>query len=366
MKHAAYILMLFAVAVLDAADYRLALPGYRYEFPRDHFNHPDFRTEWWYYTGNLESSEGRRFGFELTFFRQATQRPAEITSVWQVNDVWLAHLALTDVNGDRFYHEQRLNRSGGGFAGASLDQERVWNGNWQVQWTGQTQNLQAISSDFALKLTLAPAKPPVMHGKNGVSQKAAGEGRASHYISLTRLNASGVLSLGGKAYTLRGAAWMDHEFFTHQLDSGQIGWDWLSIQLDDNTELMLFRLRRKDGTVDPFSAGTFVDAAGKSRFLTAADFKLTPLDQWQSSATNARYPIHWRIDVPLLALTLDAATLLPQQELVGKTKLSPTYWEGAMEFTGTRNAAPLHGRGYLEMTGYNKAINLSGSRVLPE
>jgi predicted secreted hydrolase len=223
--------------------YRAALPGYRYEFPRDHFNHPEFQTEWWYYTGNLRDAQGRRFGFELTFFRQGVDRGKQDATVWDVRDAWLAHLALSDIDGGRFLHAERLNRSGAGLAGASLDLASVWNGNWRVAWDlGRgTQELQAIDPRFSFDLTVRALKPPVVHGVNGVSQKAAGAGHASHYISFTRLETRGAVVLEGRTFQVEGLSWMDHEFFTHQLEAAQTGWDWFSLQLDDQTELMLFR-----------------------------------------------------------------------------------------------------------------------------
>jgi len=255
-----------------AAQYRTALPGYRYEFPRDHFNHPDFQSEWWYYTGNLKSLDGHRFGFELTFFRQAVSRDPTRNTVWDVRDLYLAHLALSDLDGGKFYHLERANRSGPGIAAASESLGRIWNGNWQIQWHGGDQELKAVSERFQLHLALHPEKPPVIHGENGVSQKAEGPGRASHYVSLTRLATSGDIDLRGKKFEVRGTSWMDHEFFTHQLEPHQTGWDWLSLQLQDGTELMLFHIRRMDGWIDPHSAGTYVDAEGKTTHLRSSDF----------------------------------------------------------------------------------------------
>ncbi len=351
------------VAVLLAqplqAQYRAALPGYRFEFPRDHFNHPDFQTEWWYYTGNLKSSDGHRFGFELTFFRQAVTRDPSKNSAWDVRDLHLAHLALSDLDDQRFYHAERTNRAGPGIAGVSQADARIWNGNWQIQWHADEQILQAVDERFQLHLILRAEKPLVIHGENGVSQKAAGMGRASHYISLTRLASQGSIQLNGKDFAVLGLAWMDHEFFTHQLEADQAGWDWLSLQLDDNTELMLFRIRRKDGSIDPYSAGTFVDSRGRTTHLRQTDFTLEPLDKsWTSPKTNAVYPIAWKIEIPRLGVDLQASTPLASQELAGKTRLSPSYWEGAITLTGTRESKPLQGTGYLEMTGYDRPFEL--------
>ena len=346
-------LLLILSAIPLAAQYQQALPGYRYQFPRDHFDHPAYRTEWWYYTGNLKSADGHKFGFELTFFRQGVNRDHPKTTDWDIHDIYLAHLALSDLDGGRFYQTQRVNRAGPGLAGASEQLAQVWNGNWQVHWTTGGQELQAIADNFALHLIMKSRKPPVIHGKNGVSQKSAGAGQASHYISFTRLLTSGSVELNGKTYQVEGTAWMDHEFFTHQLDASESGWDWLSLQLDDNTELMLYRFRHKDGSVDPFSAGTYVNANGQSTFLGVSDFSIQPGGQsYASTDTHAVYPIAWRVVVPSLGLDLQIATPLASQELVTPGNASLSYWEGAIAINGTRNGASARGVGYLEMTGY--------------
>jgi predicted secreted hydrolase len=340
--------------------YQLALPGYHYAFPRDYFSHPAFQTEWWYYTGNLVSADGRRFGFELTFFRQGVGRDAPKSAAWDVRDVYLAHLALSDLSSGHFYHTERTNRSGPGIAGADDVAQRIWNGNWQIAWKDADQQLQAIADNFELHFTLHLEKQPVIHGENGVSQKAEGHGRGSHYISLTRLATNGSITLNGKMFEVSGLAWMDHEFFTHQLSPDQAGWDWLSVQLDDRTELMLFHIRRKDNSIDAFSSGTYVDAQGKSTHLRKEDFVLRALgDNWKSPVSGAAYPIRWKIAVPKLGLELDASTPLASQELTGNSALVPTYWEGAITFTGSRDGQPVRGAGYLEMTGYDHPVTLA-------
>jgi predicted secreted hydrolase len=358
-KPAAFAAVLLILNPL-AAQYRTAAPGYRFEFPRDYFNHPNFQTEWWYYTGNLKSANGHRYGFELTFFRQAVSRDPTQAATWEIKDIYLTHLALSDLDGQKFYHSERTNRAGPGIAGVSVSSARIWNGNWQIQWDGADQKLQAIDKQFQLHLTLHPEKPPVIHGENGVSQKSEGAGHASYYFSLTRLAANGQLELNGETLKVSGLAWMDHEFFTHQLESSQVGWDWLSLQLEDSTELMLFRIRRKDGSLDPFSAGTYVDAQGKSTHLRANDFILQPLaESWTSPVTHATYPIAWKILIPKLELELEAHTSLAAQEFAGKTKIAPSYWEGAIQLEGHRGKSPLGGVGYLEMTCYDRPVNLA-------
>jgi len=333
-------------------EYRQAVPGYRFQFPRDHFNHPEFRTEWWYYTGNVRSTDGRRYGFELVFFRQAQRRgPSDNPSAWRVDDLYLAHLALTDIAGKRFHYYKRLNRAGPGIAGASIEQARIWNGNWESKWDVQTgaQTLSATAEDIRFNLKLNPRKPPVINGENGVSQKAEGLGKASYYVSFPLLGVEGTLN----GLPVAGTAWMDHEWFTHQLEPSQIGWDWFSAQLGNNTEIMLFQIRRQDGSIDPNSSGTYIDASGRATHLKRSDFQLQPLDPWTSPATHARYPIRWRITIPPLHVTLDCTAALPDQELGAEDAATPPYWEGAVTYTGSST-----GVGYLEMTGYAKPMRL--------
>jgi predicted secreted hydrolase len=321
-------------------EYREALPGYHYEFPRDHFAHEDFRTEWWYYTGNVTATGGERYGFELVFFREGERRSASDKSPWALEDLYLAHAALTDAHGKRFLYEERLNRAGPGLAGASFDQRRIWNGNWFVKWTGDDQTLAATTNDFRFQLKLAPEKPPIIEGENGLSRKSAGAGRASYYVSFPRLAVSGTIN----SSQVTGTAWMDHEWFTEQLAPDQIGWDWFSIQLDNNTELMLFELRRTDGSIDPYSSGTFIDASGQARHLRHEDFTLESLSHWH------KYPIAWHIRVPSLNIDVTSRALLPDQEL--RTKQGgASYWEGAVDYSGTH-----HGVGYVEMTGYEGRV----------
>ena len=343
-------------------NYKIAQPGYAYEFPRDYFNHEDFQTEWWYYTGNLKSSDGHRFGYELTFFRQGVSR-ADSSQPWFVHDVWMAHLALSDIDGQRFYNEERLNRTGPGFAGVDSQTGLVWNGNWQAHIAEHEEDLRGIADKFGLTLKLMPTKAPIIEGPNGVSQKAEGAGHASQYFSLTRLRTAGSIDLDGKAYQVDGTSWMDHEFFTGSMATDETGWDWLSVQLEDGTELMLYRLRHADGTIDPYSSGTYIDATGKSLFLSAKDFVMTPATdsagRWSSPATRASYPLHWHVSIPSLTMELDVTTPLRNQELTGS--FGPSYWEGAIDVSGQRNQLPLRGLGYLELTGYAEA----GKPVIP-
>ena len=356
---------LLAAAVLWAQQWQAARPGYHFVFPRDHFDHPQFQTEWWYYTGNLRAKDGHRFGFELTFFRQAGSVKDTLisTAAWRPHEFYLAHFAVSDLDGNDFLHRERLNRAGPGLAGAGLHDGRYWNGNWGVRWLQPLdgrQVLEAVTEQATLKLNLAPAKKPVIQGVNGISRKGPGPGEASHYISFTRLIASGSLRWKNADVQVGGTAWMDHEFFTEPADNTLIGWDWFAIQLDNNQELMLYRLRRNSSPPDKFSSGTFIDEKGEAKPLDASQFVLTPEQHWQSPESGQQYSVGWKISVPNLQLELTERTPLKQQELFSKDRLSPSYWEGAVTYTGTMRSNPVQGVGYLEMTGYAGAMHLGG------
>jgi predicted secreted hydrolase len=338
------VVLLAATLTASGPAWREAIPGYLYQFPRDHFEHQDFRTEWWYYTGNVVDARGKRFGFELVFFRQGQSRTTDNPSAWAVKDLYLAHAALTDIDGKHFWYDERPNREGPGIAGASFAQQRIWNGNWQAKWNGEAQTLDAVTTAFRFHLDLKPQKPFVINGENGLSRKAEGQGRASYYVSFPLLSVKGQITGADGTHDVTGQAWMDHEWFTEQLAGDQIGWDWFSIQLDNNTELMLFELRRQDGSIDPYSSGTFIDAKGQSHHLTRPNFTLEPLTRW------GKYPIAWKIRVPALNLDLISKAALENQELRSQT--GPSYWEGSVTYEGTER-----GVGYLEMTGYNGPVH---------
>ena len=363
MRNKRQALLLFTALLIatcaTAQDYKIAQPGYTFAFPRDYFNHEDYQTEWWYYTGNLKAADGHRFGFELTFFRQGVSR-AKSTGPWFVQDLWMAHLALSDITGQRFYSEERLNRSGPGLAGVDAQTGLVWNGNWQAHISEKNEDLRGVAEKFSLALQLKPVVPPVIQGQDGVSRKAEGAGHASHYFSLPRLLTSGSIALNGKTYRVEGTSWVDHEFFTGSMAANESGWDWLSVQLADGAELMLYRLRHKDGSIDPSSSGSYVDAKGKSQFLSAGDFAMTPAaDTWTSPVTKAKYPVRWHVSIPRLNLQLEVTTPLRSQELA--SKYGTSYWEGAIDVMGNRDQSPLQGEGYLEMTGYAEP----GKPVIP-
>ena len=265
----------------------------------------------------------------------------------------MAHLAITDVDGARFEFAERLDRGVLGLAGADVDRYHVWNGTWEVVREADGRHrLSASSEAVGLDLTLEESEPAVAHGRAGFSQKGSQVGNATHYYSLTRMATTGALRLGDETFEVAGASWMDHEFGTSVLESGQRGWDWFSLQLDDGSELMVFQLRREDGSRDPRSAGTLVGPAGEQTALAVGDFTLVPGARWSSDATRAQYPIAWQLVIPSRGLELSVRALVPNQELTTPGSTGVTYWEGAVEVDGLARGRRLGGRGYLEMTGY--------------
>ena len=336
-----------------AQSWRQARPGYRMQFPRDHASHPEYRIEWWYYTGNLADSNSRRFGFQLTFFRVGVRNRPENPSRWAVRDLFMAHLALSDLETGGFRFAERLNRAGPGWAGASTETYRVWNESWEAALDSDGRHrLRARDEDFGIDLELEPGRKPLLHGQAGLSQKGAQDGNASHYYSLTRMPTRGRIRVDGRKFEVSGLSWMDHEFGTSFLEPEQIGWDWFALQLDNGQDLMLFQLRRSDGRLDPHAGGTLLEASGQSRALGRSDFTMEPVRTWQSPHSGARYPIQWRLSLPGQRLSLTVTAAQPDQELRTPRSTQVTYWEGAVVVTGTRGANSVAGRGYLEMTGY--------------
>jgi predicted secreted hydrolase len=329
-----------------------ALAPRPFVFPADHGPHPDFRTEWWYYTGNLQTAGGRHFGFQLTFFRIAvapTMAPRD--SAWASREAYMAHFALTDSAGQRFDAASRLSRAALGLAGARATPFRVWVEDWSAEGVGGEAvpvRLRAAQDDVAIDLTLASAKPIVLQGERGLDRKGEEPGNASYYYSLTRMPATGRVTLGGAAFAVTGLAWMDREWSTSSLGADLVGWDWMALQLDDGRDLMVYQLRRRDGTADRFSGGSLVDVDGASRRLGPGDFRIDVRETWPSPRDGTRYPSRWRLLVPAHGLDLEIAPRLADQEL----NLTVRYWEGAVQVRGRAHGTPLGGVGYVELVGY--------------
>jgi predicted secreted hydrolase len=349
------------LAADTAQEFRVATEGYGYSFPRDHGAHEKFRTEWWYYTGQVTTKDGRPFGYELTFFRRGMPREQTKTlpSKWAVSHLYLAHFAISDLSKGRFHYTDKMSRAGLGKAGAASDRLQVWIDHWSAEAplaAPGTQVLKAADGDLAIQLTVSSGKPPVVHGINGISRKGPVTGQASHYYSFTRLATTGTLTVGNESFEVSGTSWMDHEFGSADLDKDLVGWDWFCLQLDDQRELMFYRLRRADGSTDPASSGTLIDRDGRGHHLLLGDFMLEPTSYWTSPTSKARYPQRWRLTVPSQQLSLELIPRMAEQELSPKRSTQITYWEGAIETTGTAQGKPIHGQGYMELTGYAERI----------
>ena len=333
----------------DRAGFARAMAPRPFEFPADHGPHPDFRTEWWYYTGNLQTADRRHFGFQLTFFRVAlapTEQPR--ASAWATRQLYFAHFAVTDTAASRFRAFSRTGRGALGMAGAEAAPFRVWIDGWSAEGAGASPRLRASDGDVAIDLELSATKPVVLQGERGLSRKGPEPDNASFYYSFTRMPARGVVRLGAETLAVSGEAWMDREWSTSGLGADVQGWDWFAVQLDDGRELMVYVLRRRDGTVDPFSAGSLVAPDGAVRALGAGDVRVETLAHWSSPRSGVRYPARWRLTVPSAELRLDIEPRLPDQEL----RVNTRYWEGAVAVTGMAGAWSIRGHGYVELVGY--------------
>jgi len=324
----------------------------KFQFPRDHGSHPEYRTEWWYFTGNLEGARARHYGFELAFFRYALKADeAEGTSAWRASQAWMAHFALTDTQGNKFFADERLSREAIGLAGNQRVPFRVWVEDWSATSVDAEFfpiRLKAGNENAKLDLTLMSSKPPIANGDRGMDRKGPGTGNASYYYSMTRLQTAGFVQVGSNKEMVNGFTWMDREWGTNTLSDDLEGWDWFSVQLSDNTELMYYRLRHRDGSASPYSGGSIVDATGNHRSLSADAVLLTALDHWKSPNSARTYPVAWKLEVPDEDLVLEIEPYLLQQEL----NLTVRYWEGAIRVIGERQLQPIDGSGYLELAGY--------------
>lgn len=329
-----------------------ALEPRGFVFPADHGPHPQFKTEWWYYTGNLQNDQGRRFGYQLTFFRIGLRsEPVERDSNWAADQVYMAHFALTDPGAEDFYHFERFSRGAMSLAGAQAEPFRVWLEDWSAIGTlasSLPMHLQATAGKVAIDLSLDSAKPIVLQGEQGVSQKSSEPGNASYYYSLTRMPTAGEVRIGTETFRVTGGSWLDREWSTSALADDQLGWDWFSLQFDDGRELMYYQLRLEDGRADPLSSGVLVAPDGSTTRLAAADLRIEALDHWQSPHSGGRYPARWRLRVPDQELELEIVPLLADQEL----QTSVRYWEGAVSLQGTSRGKTVRGHGYVELTGY--------------
>jgi predicted secreted hydrolase len=323
-------------------------------FPRDHGSHDEFRSEWWYFTGNVEDASGRQFGFELTFFRIGLAPRADVSraSAWATEQVWMAHFAITDVRNRRLLAAERLARGALGLAGATASPFRVWVEDWSVHGEADSQSatmtLQARDEKMSMSLELQAGKPVAIHGDRGLDTKGPEPGNASYYYSFPRLAVRGAIDVDGRSSDVSGGAWMDREWGTSALSAGVVGWEWFGLQLSDGREVMLYRLRQADGAASAYSGGSLIDVDGTTTRLRRTDVDLEPTEYWTSERTHVRYPVAWRLAVPTKALVLTIGPVLRDQEI----NLSVRYWEGAVRLTGRDRESEVTGEGYLELAGY--------------
>lgn len=352
-------LVLLALALCSAPDWKQHAPPFTAHLPADHGNHPDFRTEWWYATGEVADAEGARFGFQLTIFRQGLEPglPAPEDPFWSVRTVYAAHVALTDIGAQKTRSAERVRRANAALAGAREGELRAWVEDWEIERDPSSGALHARARareiGLALDLALAPTKPAVLHGERGLSEKGSQDGNASAYVSFTRLATKGALELDGRTLEVAGESWFDHEWGTSQLGTGAVGWDWFGLRLEDGRELMLYRLRRADGSALAQSGGTLVRADGSTRTLHESDVHLAVSARWKSPRSGADYPAQWTLSIPSESLELELAPRVPDCEIDGRRSTGTIYWEGPVAIAGSAR-----GSGYAELAGY--AGSLSG------
>ena len=372
IKRLKYMVGVLTILVCSASSLLTAGDGFQQitgpchlTFPEDHGPHPAYRTEWWYYTGNLTDGNARRFGFQLTFFRSALQSPGnrnqwpKPASAWRTDQIYLAHAAITDIKQGRHLQAEQIARSALFLAGADqiATTTTIHLHDWQAVIKPGSHHLVADTDDFAFDLNLTPAKPPITHGDRGYSRKGDFSEQASCYYSFTRLEAAGNLTIADQQYTIQGSAWMDHEFSSAPLASGITGWDWFSLQLSDQSEVMLYMLRQADGTMNPASSGTVVLPSGQTRHLHLEEIIIDPLEYWTSPHSNARYPVKWRVTIAPLALDLTVEASLENQEMRTPQSTDVTYWEGSVQAKGISGRDEVGGVGYVELTGYAKPFD---------
>ena len=353
------LLIIIPVTVVFANKWKLALPGYKYNFPSEHRSHPNFKIEWWYFSGNVKDASGNKYSFMLTFFRRGLrlEKTSEVNrSRWALNNLYFSHFSVYSAKKNKHYFSEKISRGALGQAGASTEKFKVWIDDWKAEIADRNQPnkilIFAKKDKLYLDFELEPQKNPVIHGTNGISQKSSGVGQASHYYSFTRLKVNGSLSIEGKRIGVNGSAWMDHEFGSNQLGKEQIGWDWFSIQLSNNTELMLYLMRNKSGSYDLTSSGSLIASDGSVIHLSLNDFKIKNKRFWKSKKSKALYPVEWVIEVPKYNINLNIKALHEKQELDTAKSTQIIYWEGGINVEGLSQGISVNGVGFVEMTGY--------------
>ena len=341
----------------DTLGYARAVGPQPFDFPTDFGAHPTFKTEWWYFTGNLWSGDKRRFGYEFTVFRSALRPPDSLArhSEWSTNQLYMGHFSLADPETGTFHAHERFSRGAAGLAGAASPPFRVWLEDWSMETVAADPSslfplqLQVEADGVGIDLMLDATKPIVLQGERGWDPKGDGNGNASYYFSFTRIETKGTITLPSGRFNVEGSSWKDHEWSTSALGKDEVGWDWFALQLDDGREIMFYQLRREDGSQSPFTGGTLVEADGSYRHITRNEVKLQVDDTWESPVSGAIYPSGWTLSLPGEDLELHVTPVMRNQEL----NVSVRYFEGAVDIEGTSNGQPIAGVGYVELTGYD-------------
>ena len=339
----------------DDAQWQQAIESRNWIFPQDHGAHPEYRTEWWYFTGNLKDNSGNKYGYQLTFFRQGLRTAVlDSSNQWAIRDIYIAHFTITDIKEGRFTMDERMSRAGPGLAGVLTGNMAVWLFNWQARMNGDKIILEAGNRDMQLNLELKPRKPLAFHCDRGLSKKGSGKGQASYYTSFTDLETNGSIKTkpDGPQITIQGISWFDHEFGSAQLAQDQEGWDWFGLHLSDGRDLMIYLLRKTDKSLNPESSGTIVEPDGTSRNIKPSGISVTVLDRWKSKRSGGSYPCRWRITIPSEQIDITVAPLVADQELDTRQTTGIIYWEGAVAGQGMSRGRKIDCEGYIELTGY--------------
>lgn len=339
-------------------DFAKSQPGRLWQFPRDHGDHREFQTEWWYFTGHLKSSQGRMFGFQWTVFRTSLIHPQELSpnsaSPWRGQSLYAGHVAVSDLANGKFYHQESFSRESLGMAGSKAEHFEVWLPGVAGRTQGGHWILQAQKPPIGMDLKLQIPTKPVFHGSNGFSPKAPGVDHASHYYSLPKIPLEGTLQLLGKNYRVTGQAWMDQEFGSNQLSETQTGWDWFGLPLGEAGALMVYQLRDRRGPEHDYLSGTYVSPAGEVIPLSKSEIRLSSANPQPGQASGALYPNDWVIHIPDQGIKLQVKAAFPSQELATPGSTQVQYWEGSVQVTGNIKEQKVQSKGYLEMTGYAK------------
>jgi predicted secreted hydrolase len=352
--------MLSHVNAAEPAGYLSVTGPCHLAFPKDHGPHPGYRTEWWYYTGNLLASSGEKYGFQLTFFRSQIRPPADLrgwpepASAWRTQQIYMAHSAISSMTDKQHLQAERVARGALGMAGADRvgNTTAIFLKDWSARIGPDRHMLEVHTDDFTFEMVLTPEKPPVMHGIAGYSRKGPAADNATCYYSFSRLSTRGKLSIGENVVQVTGSAWMDHEYGTDILGPGIKGWDWFSLQLSDNTEAMVFLVKSNEGAIEPTSSATVIGQKDLKRHLRSDDFKVTVLETWKSPNSKAIYPAGWRLQIFPESLVLIIKPNLANQEMLTTGSTGTIYWEGSVSAAGTKGGKTVTGQGYIELTGY--------------